>query len=52
MEYVVQAFKALKILLHDEANTRAGFFVTFLTQTRFIITERPLGISLQISCSN
>ena len=58
MEYVVQAFKVLKNLVHAEANARAqqleheicklipkGAFV-------IIITERPLGISLQISCSN
>ena len=89
MEYVVQAFKVLKTLVHAEANVRTekpGFFVAFLTQitqTRFlcvitnqfyacldfalimheickliskgafvIVTERPLGISLQIACSN
>ena len=66
MEYVVQAFKVLKNLVHAEANARAqktGFFVAFLTQRRFlyaifpkgrsvIITNAPLGISLQISCSN
>ena len=36
MEYVVQAFKVLKNLVHAEANARAqktGFFVAFLTQT-------------------
>ena len=35
MEYVVQAFKVLKNLVHAEANARAqktGFFVVFLTQ--------------------
>ena len=35
MEYVVQAFKVLKKLVHAEANARAqktGFFVAFLTQ--------------------
>ena len=34
MEYVVQAFKVLKNLVHAEANTRAqetGFFVAFLS---------------------
>ena len=34
MEYVVQAFKVLKNLVHAEANARAqkaGFFVAFLT---------------------
>ena len=39
MEYVVQAFKVLKNLVHAEANARAqktGFFVAFLTQTRFL----------------
>ena len=39
MEYVVQAFKVLKNLVHAEANPRAqktGFFVAFLTQTRFL----------------
>ena len=39
MEYVVQAFKVLKKLAHAEANARAqktGFFVAFLTQTRFL----------------
>ena len=39
MEYVVQAFKVLKTLVHAEANVRAqktGFFVAFLTQTRFL----------------
>ena len=39
MEYVVQAFKVLKNLVHAEANARAqktGCFVTFLTQTRFL----------------
>ena len=38
MEYVEQAFKVLKNLVHAEANARAqktGFFVAFLTQTRF-----------------
>ena len=65
MEYVVQDFNVLKNLVHAEANVRAqktGFFVAFLTQTRFlclipkgafvIITARPLGISMQISCSS
>ena len=36
MEYVVQAFKVLKNLVHAEANARArktGFFVAFLTHT-------------------
>ena len=39
MQYVVQAFKVLKNLVHAEANARAqntGFFVAFLTQTRFL----------------
>ena len=39
MEYVVQAFKVLKNLVHTEANVRAqktGFFVVFLTQARFL----------------
>ena len=39
MEYVVQAFKVLKNLVHAEANARAqktGLFVDFLTQTRFL----------------
>ena len=39
MKYVVQAFKVLKNLVHAEANARAqktGFFVAFLTQTRFL----------------
>ena len=39
MEFVVQAFKVLKNLVHAEANARAqktGFFVVFLTQTRFL----------------
>ena len=39
MEYVVQAFQVLKNLVHAEANARAqktGFFVAFLTQTRFL----------------
>ena len=39
MEYVVQAFKVLKNLVHAEANARAQkteFFVDFLTQTRFL----------------
>ena len=39
MEYVVQAFKVLKNLVHAEANARAqktGFFVAFLTQTQFL----------------
>ena len=38
MEYVVQAFKVLKSLVHAEANARAhktGLFVAFLTQSRF-----------------
>ena len=38
MEYVVQAFKVLKNLVHAEANARAkktGFFVALQTQTRF-----------------
>ena len=38
MEYVILAFKVLKNLVHAEANARAqktGFFVAFLTQTRF-----------------
>ena len=39
MEYVVQACKVLKNLIHAEANARAQktrFFVAFLTQTRFL----------------
>ena len=55
MEYVVQAFKVLKNLVHAEANARAqktGFFCRFPKGAFVIITERPLGISLQISCSN
>ena len=39
MEYVVQAFKVLKHLVHAEANARVqktGFFVASLTQTRFL----------------
>ena len=39
MEYVVQAFKVLKNLLHAEANARApksAFFAAFLSQTRFV----------------
>ena len=39
MEYVLQAFKVLKNLVHAEANARAqktGFFVAFLTQIRFL----------------
>ena len=39
MEYVVQAFKVLKKLVHAEANVRARkteFFVAFLTQARFL----------------
>ena len=38
MEYIVQALKVLKNLLHAEANARApktGFFATFLIQTQF-----------------
>ena len=49
MEYVVQAFKVLKNLVHAEANARAqktGFFVAFLTQARFLCVIRggPLDI--------
>ena len=36
MEYVVQAFKVLKNLVHAEANAKAqitGFFVAFLIET-------------------
>ena len=41
MEYVVQAFKVLKNLVHAEANARAQktgliFFVAFQTQTQFL----------------
>ena len=39
MEYVVQAFKVLKNLVHAEENARAeetGFLVAFLNQTRFL----------------
>ena len=39
MEYVVQAFKVLKNLVHAEANAKAQkirFFAAFLTQTRFL----------------
>ena len=39
MEYVVQAFKVLKNLVHTEANARAQkteYFVAFLTKTRFL----------------
>ena len=41
MEYVVQAFKVFKNLVHAEANARAqktGFFLAFLTQTRDILS--------------
>ena len=53
MEYVVQAFKVLKNLVHAEANARAqktGFFVAFLTQTRFlcVITTELYLINLEI----
>ena len=39
MDYVVQACEVLKNLVYAEANARAqkaGFFVAFLTQTRFL----------------
>ena len=39
MEYVIEAFKVLKNLVHAEANARSqktGFSVAFLTQTRFL----------------
>ena len=39
MEYVIQAFKALKNLVDAEANAKAkktGFFAAFLTQARFL----------------
>ena len=39
MDYVVQAFKVLKNLVHAEVNARAqktGFFAAFLTQTQFV----------------
>ena len=39
MEYVVQALKVLKNLMHGEANEKAKntvFFAAFLTQTRFL----------------
>ena len=61
MEYVIQAIKVSKNLVHAGADARApktGFFAVFLIQTQFftrsplilcvIIKERPLGISLRI----
>ena len=42
MEYVVQAFKVLKNLVHGEANARAqktGFFVAFLTQNTISLRD-------------
>ena len=50
MEYLIQAFKDLKNLVHAEANRRAqktGFFVAFLTQTRFLLNHQ-----LKIACKH
>ena len=45
MEYVVQAFKVLKKLVHAEANARApktGFFVAFLTPNTISLRDYQL----------
>ena len=36
MEYAVQAFKVLKNLVHVEKAQKTGYFVAFLTKTRFL----------------